>query len=330
VSPITIKAERLGILYQNQYKIKNNKIAYSISRFEPMTIKRPKYGNFFEYLEEHYELISPDTPLTRFYKKDIEENQYPRLDGPVNPEKVEFKTPQEAAEVVEEFAKAAGADLVGFTEVKDYMVFEGIELDHKYAAVLAMEMDYDRIATAPGEPSGVEVLRIYWRIGAIAVKTAEFIRDMGYRALAHHPRSFTNRSPTILNPIAAIEAGLGEQGRLGLLITEEFGPRVRLATVTTELHLPQSKRKRFGVDEFCRTCHICQEACEGDAIPQEKRKIRGIEKYTIDPYRCLPYFGKYDGCNICVARCAFNLRDDELKRFVEKVNKQRINKLKKS
>jgi epoxyqueuosine reductase QueG len=185
---------------------------------------------------------------------------------------------------------------------------------------MAMEMDFDRIATAPEEASGTEVLRIYWKLGALAVKVAEFIRHMGYSARAHHPRGFVGRPPTILHTAAGMEAGLGELGRMGLLMTERFGPRVRIATVTTDLELPQSERKNFGVQEFCENCRLCMDACDGDAIPEEMKEERGILKYTIDAYTCLPHFAEYDGCNLCVAKCAFNLREEDLRRFLENLD----------
>lgn len=287
-----------------------------------MTQNRPVYDMIFEYLDEHYEFISPDNPLTRFYKQDIADNQYAHLDGPVSTEQEPFARPEDAVRVVTEFALATGADLVGFTTVKDSFVFEGVEPVHKYAVVLAMEMDYERINTAPDAPSGIEVLRIYWRLGAVAVKVAEFLRALGYPARAHHPRGFRGRPPTILHTLAAIDAGLGEAGRTGLLITKEFGPRVRVATVTTDLELLQSPENIFGVEEFCSTCHLCQDACEGDAIPPEQSQVRGVDKYTIDPYKCLPYFAKYDGCNLCVSKCALNKRPEELMNFISNLNKK--------
>jgi epoxyqueuosine reductase QueG len=285
-----------------------------------MSIKRPVYDNIFEYLEANYEFKAPNTSLTRFYKSDILNNQHAHLDGPVTDENIEFKSAEVAAEIVSEFAWAAGADLAGFTKVDDSFVFKGADVTHKYAVSLAMEMDYDRIATAPDAPSGTEVLRVYWRLGAVAVKVAEFIRSLGYPAQAHHPRGSCGKPPTILHTRAAILAGLGEAGRMGLLITDRFGPRVRVATVTTDLELPQSESKQFGVEKYCETCNLCIEACEGDAIPREKQDVRGLNKYTIDAYKCLPYFAEYDGCNLCVSKCAFNLREYELKKFIKNIN----------
>lgn len=279
--------------------------------------ERPVYQNIFEYLIDHYEFKAPDSPITRFFKKDIYENQYYHLDGLVDPVKVDIKSQAEAGKLVTDIGRSAGANLVGFTKVKPYFIFDGVEIEHKNAAVFAVEMDFDRIGTAPDWPSGVEVLRGYWRLGRVIVKVAEFIRSLGYSATAHHPRSFVGQPPTIVHTAAAIEAGLGEQGRHGLLITEQYGPRVRVATVTTDLELPQDHKKQFGVDKFCKTCRLCMDACEGDAIPENKVEVRGVEKYTIDPYKCLPHFAEYDGCNLCVSKCAFNKRPHKLKMFIE-------------
>jgi hypothetical protein len=284
--------------------------------------KRPIYGNIFEYIDDQYDFVSSDNVLTRFYKRDIREFQYPHLDGPVNEERTGFNNTEEAARVVAEFSKSAGADLVGFTEVKDGFVFEGTEIEHKFAVVLAMEMDFELIGKSPALESGVEVLRVYWKLGIVALKVAEFIRSLGYPARVHHPRGWIGANPTVLHTLAAIEAGLGEEGRHGLLMTEEFGPRVRIATVTTDLELPQAEKKSFGIDEFCKKCHLCQIACEGDAIPEEKKEERGVLKYTIDPYKCAPYFAKYDGCNLCVAKCVFNRRPENLQRLVSSLKER--------
>lgn len=283
----------------------------------------PEYTGIFEYLVENYGMDSPDTPITRFYKHEISDIQYRNLDGPVNPERHIFSGPIETADRVREFALAAGADLVGYTRVKEDFIFRGTTIEHENCVVLGMEMDYDLIRTAPDPPSGVEVLRAYWRIGDVACRVAAFIRSLGYPARAHHPRSFVEFPPTILQTVAGLEAGFGEVGRLGVLITEEYGPRVRIASVTTDLALPEGRRKYFGVQEFCADCHVCQEACQGDAIPEEKEVVRGHLKYTIDPLKCLPEFAKFDGCNICVATCVFNKRPEELKRFVASIARKR-------
>jgi epoxyqueuosine reductase QueG len=53
---------------------------------------------------------------------------------------------------------------------------------------------------------------------------------------------------------AAVDAGLGEMGLFGYLITKELGPRVRIFAVTTDLPLVVDHPMDIGVEDFCRFC----------------------------------------------------------------------------
>jgi ferredoxin len=61
--------------------------------------------------------------------------------------------------------------------------------------------------------------------------------------------------------------------------------------------------------------------CMGDAIPTEKKDERGFNKYTIDPYKCIPHFAKYDGCGICIKVCPFNRKPGDMERFLAAVKR---------
>ncbi|MFW3145614.1 MAG: 4Fe-4S dicluster domain-containing protein [Thermoplasmatota archaeon] len=283
-----------------------------------MRTKPPEYRGIFQYMVENYSDPGKQSPEERFWVRDLEENQYKQLSGPVNSRRTDFGSIEEAAANIREFALSAGADIVGFTRVSPEMVFRGADVKGNNAIVMGYEMDFDAIATAPDPPAGKEALRAYWRLGHIVMKTAEYIRELGYPAWGHQVRTFTRDPPAILNTVAGEHAGLGEVGRLGVLITPEFGPRVRLGTVTTDLDLPLGGRRPFGVDEFCSHCSLCVEACAGNAIPREKRIERGHLKYTIDPYGCIPEFAKYDGCGICIKVCPFNQPGNKMERFLDR------------
>ncbi len=75
---------------------------------------RPVFRYLFTYMEEHYDVNFADNGRTRFYLRDILENQYAHLDGPVNSEITTFPSPEDAAELVTKFAKTAGANLERF------------------------------------------------------------------------------------------------------------------------------------------------------------------------------------------------------------------------
>ena len=206
------------------------------------------------------------------------------------------------------------------------MVFKGAEVKGSYAISLGTQMEWEAIDTAPDPPAGIEALRAYWRIGDIVVKVARFIRSMGFEAQGHQVRTFIKDPPTVVHPAVAVKAGLGELGRIGILVTKEFGPRLRLGTVTTDLELPDNGERAFGVDEFCSSCTLCRDNCEGEAIPEKNTIARGVRKYKLDAYKCLPEFAKYDGCGICIKVCPFNRPVGEMGPFLDLVEKSYYNR----
>ena len=74
---------------------------------------------------------------------------------------------------------------------------------------------------------------------------------------------------------AAVLAGLGTIGKNNILVTPEFGPRVRLRALTLDVHLPSTGPREFD------PCGICQELCR-KACPQQafSRKIYAEEEYN--------------------------------------------------
>lgn len=264
--------------------------------------------NIFQHIFDRYDVKIAIEPEAKEYKEKIFSEQYGFEDGPVAQRKKELNDAEKNTLHIKRWARELGADLVGIACVKKEYFFKGHELDHNFAVSMAMEMDDSKIETSPGPPSATEVIRVYCTLGDITVNMARRIRELGYPAYAHHPRASRTNPARILHIPIAINAGLGELGRHGLLITEKFGPRVRLGTVTTNLPLKTDTPVTFGAADFCETCDICITETECDAIPKSKTLVRGIEKYKVDPYKCGPYFGEYDGCSVCMKVCAFNKR----------------------
>ena len=89
----------------------------------------------------------------------------------------------------------------------------------------------------------------------------------------------------------AIDAGLGELGRSGFLITPEYGPRCRFSVVTTDLPLAPDKPKNMGISRFCEICEKCAVACPIKAIPMGAPSVsRGLFKWQVDLQKCFKYW----------------------------------------
>ncbi len=256
------------------------------------------------------------------------------VDGKVNPEKKEKRSPEEITRDIKKTAKYLGADLVGVTTVKeDFIYSDGfsyeqskleagpavtapVELKHKCVIVLGREMSFERIRstlTEKNDESLGEIGKTYYELGQIACGLAAYIRGLGWSARAHHVRN-----EQIFQVPHAVDAGLGEQGRLNYLITAKYGPRVRLASVTTDLELVEDKPVDIGVQDFCETCRLCELNCPAEALAGEKAVIRGYRRWPQDAEKCFQFWvsgGNTFGCTMCLNICPWN----KPRAFVHKV-----------
>jgi epoxyqueuosine reductase QueG len=112
-----------------------------------------------------------------------------------------------------------------------------------------------------------------------------------------------------------VKAGLGEYGRIGLLMTPEYGPRVRIGKIFTDLPLAHDTPTRFGVREFCAVCTRCADACPVNAIPDgapsdevyNRSNLVGVRKWSVDAERCFGFWARQNSdCSICVRVCPYN------------------------
>jgi epoxyqueuosine reductase QueG len=214
-------------------------------------------------------------------------------------------TDRERAEM-EAFIRSTAVDTFGYTKVPPSLVFEGKAILHSNAIVLAMEMDKARMDTSPSPDSAVMVHETYNELGIAANEIARHLRRRGYSAQAGHPLG-----GLVLYPPLGQAAGLGGQGMHGLLITPEFGPRVRLAAIFTSIEdLPDTATDEHAwIEDFCRECVKCVRRCPPQAIDTKPIRHQSGRTTWIDWQRCLPYFVRNNGCSICIAVCPFHQRD---------------------
>lgn len=182
----------------------------------------------------------------------------------------------------------------------------------KSVIVLAFEMDYQAYKTQPSDIGGAATTIGYSKMIETSLRLATFLRRLGYEA--HHAGNDTGLSVPL-----GIQAGLGEQSRMGLLVTPEFGPRVRLAKVYTDLEIQIDKPISFGVKDLCEKCKKCARVCPAGAITMETKctapsnqphndsNSTGVEKWYTDGDKCLAFWGKnHTECGVCVANCYYN------------------------
>lgn len=185
-----------------------------------------------------------------------------------------------------------------------------IELDHGYAIVFTVEMDFELLACAPNAPVVMESARQYVESARIALQLSYLIQGLGYRARAHIDGNYQ-----VIAPLLARDAGLGEIGRLSLLITPELGPRVRLGVVTTNLPLEADARLDGSpILDFCRICRKCADNCPSRSIPFDERlEIDGAFRWKLNPDTCFRYWNAIGtDCGICLRVCPYSHPDSSL------------------
>jgi reductive dehalogenase len=239
--------------------------------------------------------------------------------------------PKRGAAVVKGFARHLGADLVGICRVNpDWAyshrgeIFYGnrddwgkeIEPPFPVAVVIATEMSAEFVGAGPHTPALLESSKNYAKGAFITTVLSRWFAAMGYRASAQHSRHYDLN----LVPLA-IDAGLGELGRFGYLITGKFGPRVRLFAVTTDMPLFPDSPIDLGVDAFCRRCLKCADACPSKSIPFGGKSIsNGIRKWKLDAESCFNYWGKVGtDCSVCMGICPFSRPDRPIHRLARRL-----------
>jgi reductive dehalogenase len=248
------------------------------------------------------------------------------------PEQAKMKDPAKTSDLIKKVAHEFGSTLVGIAKLNHDWVYmhplpgrgfedvdEPLEVPAhwQYALVIGTPMSWDPMYANPNYGTSSDA---YARSRVIATRLAAFIKALGYPARTHIP----GNSYELMVPPIAIDAGLGEQGRHGVMITPELGCNIRPAVVTTNLPLQPDKPIDFGVQDFCRYCKVCAENCPSGAIPfGDKDEVRGYRRYKIDTAKCLNFWNSNlgsMGCRICIAVCPYTRKANWLHKLALKLS----------
>lgn len=228
----------------------------------------------------------------------------------------EIEDKAEMSRIVKETAITYGACKVGITEMNEDWLYshdmkgDPIEVPDGYdhAIVMLVKMDREALRHSPSMITAVENGSSYSKMAFLTGCMAQFIRALGYRAI---PMG----NDTALSIPLAVQAGLGDLGRNGLLITPEFGPSVKICKVFTDLPLEHDEPVDHGIREYCVKCKRCARTCEAGAIQLEddpsfhtfsKCNNQGILRWAVNMDECYKFWIENGGdCSTCITRCPF-------------------------
>jgi ferredoxin len=275
-------------------------------------------------LSRHAELVEPIAFAAAESCFQITELLRHQADGEPARSQIE-RAPEEWTDLVKERLRYLGAVDVGIAPLEPYHVYthvgrgsgrwgEPIALDHRWAIAFTVEMDHAAMAHAPAAPVVAESARQYVALSLIGVEMAALVRSFGYAARAH-----TDGNYRVIAPLVARDTGLGEIGRMGLLMTPRLGPRVRVGVVTTDLPLvADAAGDDRSVLHFCSICLKCAENCPVGAISSGDREpIDDGLRWRIDPDTCFRYWAAIGtDCGVCMRVCPYSHPDSAVHNLV--------------
>jgi epoxyqueuosine reductase QueG len=184
-----------------------------------------------------------------------------------------------------------------------------------FAISLVMRLEATIIAEVVDGPTPAyygEYRRLNAALGEVAAALAALLARHGARAVALRP-TVPHDEPVadwtdagaFPHKTAATQAGLGWIGKTALFVSPRLGPRVRLATVFTDLELPCGEPV---LQSRCGACTECVDACPAGAgrnvlwragMPRgDLYDARACER------QCDRNVGETGGlCGMCVAVC---------------------------
>ena len=111
---------------------------------------------------------------------------------------------------------------------------------------------------------------------------------------------------------AAVNAGLGWIGKNDVVITEKYGPRIRLSAVLIDHEFTYGQKI---VESKCPTsCKICVDTCPYNALHNVMWNIDTLRDDIIDYRLCnqkrslyIEKHGRKNACGLCMAACPFGI-----------------------
>ncbi len=231
-------------------------------------------------------------------------------------ERLEIEDKEDMSIKIKQIAKSFGATSVGICKLRKEWIYshdrqgDPINLpDHiKNVIVLTIEMDLEALQTSPAYPAAFATGNAYSRMAFVQSCLAECIRDLGYDAIP------AGNGIGLSVPMA-IDAGLGQYGRHGLLITPKHGSNVRICKVFTNMPLVSDKPINFGVLDFCRNCMRCAKNCPSQSISYNREPTwsgptvsnnLGVAKWYVNVESCYNFWiENANDCSNCIVSCPF-------------------------
>lgn len=204
-----------------------------------------------------------------------------------------------------------GASIVGFADLKELIYEKWKPLKTGVSIVVRLsDAIMDEVENGPTLTYAYHYRTTNQLLDSIAHKVSNFIQSQGYWSLpipASQTLDTEHLKGLISHKMVATRAGLGWIGKNALLVTPQYGPRVRLVSVLTGAPLEKSPKPIS--ESKCGKCSLCVKACPAGALKGRSWRLGTKREDLIDVNLCQEtikrnrkIFGE-SICGVCISVC---------------------------
>ncbi len=279
-----------------------------------------KYGDYYTLINAWSDSWSTHESIT----EPPEESDFKISRGRKIGDPMPFKSPAHAAKLIKKVAHHFGASMVGITTIEPDWCYDydlrgsenretyEVPAHWKFVIAFGVPHQWEQVNSNPNSGTSFDA---YARISIAARRLETFIKSLGYPARRHSPMDGYD----LIAVPYLVKAGLGEQGRHGIVVTPETGSNFRVAFVTTSLEMEIDQPIEFGVKEFCEHCQICADICPSGSISKansnEGMNTRGYSHWEINQTSCYNFWMQSMGgmgCRLCLIACPYSRKSNWL------------------
>jgi epoxyqueuosine reductase QueG len=221
--------------------------------------------------------------------------------------------PKENAEKLKALCQQWGGSLFGVADLRSFRKQEILlpsSLTDRlpYAISVGFHLSDAILEEVENQPTPLyfhHYQRINILLDTIGLMVTSTVQDLGYQAMpiaASQLVDWKTQKGHLSHKHAARAAGLGWIGRNNLLVNEQFGSRIRLVTILTEIPLMVSSPSV----RDCGSCLRCLSVCPAGAIKERQEDFNHLGCYEqLRTFAKTLHFS-HNICGVCVKACRGN------------------------
>lgn len=219
-------------------------------------------------------------------------------------------------ETIKKKAFSMGAREVGFSKINPPEEFSSLD----NAITIVVKLSDAVIETIDEKPTHTyfhHYRSVNTLIDQITLQIGIFLEEKGHKYACVPASQTVDRTAykgLFSHKIAAVSSGLGFIGKNGLFLSEQFGPRVRLGTVLTDMNLSMGY-KTSCEQKDCGSCTVCVNNCPAMALYGKNFNSEHPDEALLDVKCCSDYMkrefeliGRGVVCGICISKCAYRAK----------------------